>query len=207
MTEMRPARLHVVPVVAIVFLVVSTLSGLPQQQGGPRSGPPRGAGTAIPPEPGYVPPPEAVTAGTATPAAIPPDSTDQAFWAMYDRDKRVTISGKVTKVNWTNPNAYIFVQATGGEWAVEASFIQFRQSAVTPAVRVNQTITVSGYLAKEDVSAKLVKSSPSVLSYQKAKRLIRASEITTEYGQKLRMGRPLSEEEEKSDLLNCPTCQ
>jgi hypothetical protein len=169
--------------------------------------PARGAaGTAIPPEPGRVPPPEPVTAGTIYPAAIPPDAADQGFWALYDRDKQVSISGKVTKVNWTEPNAYIFLQNSSGEWAVEASYIQFRQSSVTPAVRVNQTISVSGYLAKEEPSVKLGLSSPFTVSYQKAKRLLRASEITTEYGQRLRMGRPLTEAEEKSDLLRCPGC-
>jgi len=201
MTE-RGAR--IVAIAVIAFLTLSVSLG---QSRGQRGAPPRGAGSAIPPEPGYVPPAEPVSAGTASPAAIPPDASDQAFWAMYDRDKHVTITGKVTRVNWSNPNTYIFVQSSGGvEWAVEASFVQFRQSHITPAVRANQTITITGYLAKEDPGAKLSKSSPSVLSYQKAKHLIRAAENTTEYGQTLKMGRPLSEEEEKSDLLHCPTC-
>ena len=197
----RGARIVAIALLSFLFLSISL-----GQSRGQRGAPSRGAGSAIPPEPGNVPAPEPVTAGSVGPAAIPSDASDHAFWAQYDRDKHVTITGKVTRVSWTDPNSYIFVQTTSGDWAVEASFIQFRQSSVTPAVRVNQTITVTGYLPKDSPNAPLSKSSSSVLSYQRAKHLIRAGEITTEYGQKLRMGRPLSEEEEKADLLNCPTC-
>jgi hypothetical protein len=172
--------------------------------GAPREVPARGPGTVAAPEAGYVTPPEPVPAGTLQPALIPSDEFDRAYWELYDRDKHVTISGKVTKVDWTNPNTYIFVQASGVEWAVEASYIQFRQANVTPAVRVNQTISIAGYLAKDDPNPKWpVRSSPSVSSYRKEKHLIRAAEITTEYGQKLRLGKPQSEEEEAAELLKC----
>jgi hypothetical protein len=197
--------------ITIVLLSLSSLSALLGQSRGRGQRPApvvevaaRGAGTVIPPEAGYLTGPDPVPAGTVRPALIPADEFDRAYWELYDRDKHVAISGKVTKVNWTNPNTYIFVQAGGAEWAVEASFIQFRQSSVTPAVRVDQTISIAGYLAKEDPNPKWpVKSSPSVTSYRKEKRLIRASEITTEYGQKLRLGRPQSEEEEAEELLKC----
>jgi hypothetical protein len=186
---------------AIVLLSFATLAGQTRGQRGPSA--PR-AGTVIAPEAGYVTAPEKVPAGTVYPAAIPSDEFDRAYWELFDRDKYVTISGKVTKVNWTNPNAYIFIQASGAEWAIEASFIQFRQATVTPAVRVDQKITVSGFLAKDDPNPKWpVKSSPSVSSYKIAKRLIRAAEITTEYGQKLRLGRPKTEAEEAEELEKC----
>ena len=170
----------------------------------PAEGTSRGAGVVTPPEAGYVVTPEPAPAGTVRPAPIPSDEFDRAYWELYDRKKHVTITGRVTDVNWTNPNTYIFVAASGAEWAVESSFIQFRQSTVTPAVRVAQTVTVSGYLPKDNPSPKWpVRPPPSVSAYQQEKHLIRASEITTEYGQTLRLGRPLSEEEEKAELLNC----
>ena len=212
MTEMREitAWPRAVLITAIALLSISPLSVLLSQTRGQRERTPsrevpsRGAGTVVAPEAGYVMASEPVPAGTVYPSLIPPDEFDRAFWELYDRDRYVTLSGKVTKVTWTNPNAYIFVQASGAEWAVEASFIQFRQASVTPAVRVDQTVTISGFLAKEDPSPKWpVKSSPSVAPYKKEKHLIRASEITTEYGQKLRLGRPQSEEEEQAELLKC----
>ena len=60
----------------------------------------------------------------------------------------MTLTGKVTRVDWTNPNSYIYVAANGGLWAVESGFIQFRQASVTPAIRVDETITVQGYLPR-----------------------------------------------------------
>jgi hypothetical protein len=207
------ARPRGVLITACVLLSIAPLSILlgqsRAQSRGQRSAPTRevparGAGTVAAPEAGYVTAPEPVPAGTLRPALIPPDEFDRAYWELYDRDKHVTISGKVTRVNWTNPNAYIFVQTSSAEWAVEASYIQFRQASVTPAVRENQTISIAGYLAKEDPNPKWpVKSSPSVTPYRKEKRLIRAAEITTEYGQKLRLGKPQSEAEEAEELLKC----
>jgi hypothetical protein len=205
------ARPRVVLLTAFVLLSISPLTIMLSQSRGQRGAvtptrevPAGGPGTVTPPAAGYVTAPEPVPAGTVRPALIPSDEFDRAYWELYDRDKHVTISGKVTRVNWTNPNAYIFVQTSGVEWAVEASYIQFRHANVTPAIRVNQTISIAGYLAKDDPNPKWpVRSSPSVSSYRKEKHLIRASEITTEYGQKLRLGKPQSEEEEADELLKC----
>jgi hypothetical protein len=150
MTEMRG-----VLIAAIVLLSIPSLSPLGQMRGrGQRRAPAQGPGNVVAPEAGYVTPPEPTPAGTVYAALIPPDEFDRAYWELFDRDKHVTISGQVTKVDWTNPNTYIFVKAGAVEWAVEASFIQFRQSNVTPAVRANQTISIAGYLAKDDPNPK-----------------------------------------------------
>lgn len=204
----RPARPFAV-LSAIVLLSVSPMSSLSGQAGGegkvyiaqaiPTFPPitPKGAGTVNAPEGGYVPGPDSTPAGTAYPALIPADEFDRAYWELFDRDKNVTVTGKVSKVTWTHPNVYIFLKASGIEWAVEANYTQFKQSSVTPAVQIDQTIAVSGFLAKENPMPKWpVKSAPQVASYQRSKHLMRAAEITTAYGQKLRMGRPLTKEEE-----------
>src|SRR6185436_21014273 len=127
MTEMpeRTAWLRGVLIVGTVLVTISSLSALPGQSRGPRGATthevaPSGAGIVAAPEAGYVTAPESAPPGTVYPAAIPSDEFDRAFWELYDRDKHITISGKVTRVNWTNPNSYIFVQASGVEWAVEA---------------------------------------------------------------------------------------
>ena len=165
--------------------------------------PERGAGETIPPRQGYVIPPESSAPGTATVALIPSDPLDRAYWELYDRDKPVTLTGKVTKVDWTNPNAYIYIAANGGLWAIESGFIQFRQASVTPAVRVDETITVRGYLPREQPESELpAKKSPSIATYLKTNHLIRAGEITTVFGQKLMMGRPPTETE-MAERLRC----
>lgn len=165
--------------------------------------PDRSPGEMIPPRQGYVVPSEPAAPGTPSIALIPSDPLDRAYWELYDRDKPVTLTGKVTKVDWTNPNAYIYIAANGGLWAIESGFIQFRQASVTPAVRVDETITVQGYLPREQPGNELpAKKSPSIATYLKTNHLIRAGEITTVFGQKLMMGRPPSDKE-MAERLRC----
>jgi hypothetical protein len=158
--------------------------------------PARGAGIVTPPGGGYLVMPESAPPGSVTPPLIP-DPMDRAFWTLYDRDRQVTLSGKVTRVDWTNPNTYIFMVANGAEWAIESSFIHFRQSNANPPVKVDQTITVSGYFPKADPpEISPVRTGPSVTRYVRENRLIRAGEITTVFGQKLMMGKPPTEKED-----------
>lgn len=156
----------------------------------------RRAGNDAPPEGGYVAMPENAPPGSVTPPLIP-DMADRSFWTLYDRDRSITISGTVNKVEWTNPNSYIFLQANGQEWAVEASFIHFRQSSSDPPLKPGHTITVFGYFPKDDppeISPR--RTGPSVTRYVREDLLIRAGEITTAFGQKLIMGKPPTEKEE-----------
>lgn len=165
--------------------------------------PERGAGEMIPPRQGYVIPSESSAPGTPAIALIPSDPLDQAYWELYDRDKPVTLTGKVTRVDWTNPNSYIYVAANGGLWVVESGYIQFRQASVTPGIRVGETITVQGYLPRERPETDLpARKSPAIAAYLKTNHLIRAGEITTVFGQKLIMGRPLTEKE-MAERLRC----
>ena len=162
-----------------------------------------GAGIATPPQQGYVPPPEPPRPGTYAGFGIPSDPLDRGYWELYDSGKSVTLTGKVTKVDWVNPNSYIYLAADGGLWAIESGFIQFRQSSVTPAVKEEQIITVLGYLPKDDPSNELpARKIPAIAAYMKTNHLIRAGEITTAFGQKLIMGRPPSEAE-MAERLKC----
>lgn len=150
-----------------------------------------GPGIGNPPNAGYVVMPEAAPAGTVTSAAIPADPVDRAYWELYDRSRSITITGKVTSVEWTIPNTYIYLSTASGSWAVESAFTQFRQANVTPAVRIDETITVMGYLPKEDPPSELpARKSGRFTSYLRNNHLVRASEITTTFGQKLALGRP-----------------
>jgi hypothetical protein len=91
----------------------------------------------------------------------------------------------------------------GGLWAVEAAYIQFLKASVTPAIRVDQTVTVTGYLPKEKPITELpARASPGTAHYLKTNRLIRAGELTTAFGQKLLMGRPPTDAE-IAERLKC----
>jgi hypothetical protein len=147
--------------------------------------------------------PESAPAGSVAGAPIPADPLDRAYWEMYDRERPITLTGKVTRVDWTMPNSYIFMAADGGLWAVESGYIHFRQSSVTPAVRVNETITVTGYFPREGPNGELPAwRSSSVATYLRTSHLIRAGEITTVYGQKLTLGRPPTDQE-MAERLRC----
>ena len=147
--------------------------------------------------------PEPLVPGSPSVALIPSDPLDRGYWELYDLEKPVTLTGKVTKVDWTNPNSYFYLAANGGLWVIESGFIQFRQANVTPAIRVDETITVRGYLPKEQPLSELpARRSPSIASFLKTDHLIRAGEITTVFGQKLIMGKPPSEKE-MAERLRC----
>jgi len=170
---------------------------LPAEPGKP------GAGAVTPPNQGYVVMPDPAPAGTATGSPIPSDPLDRAYWELYDRQRSITLTGKVTRVDWSNPNSYIYITAASGLWAVESGFIQFRQASVMPAVRVDETITVLGYLPKEEPFGLLPATRfASFTAYLKSNHLIRAGEITTAFGQKLAMGRPPSDAE-MAERLKC----
>jgi hypothetical protein len=162
-----------------------------------------GAGTVIPPNQGYYVNPAPTPPGTAANFDIQANPLDRAYWEMYDREKTVTLSGKVTRVDWTMPNSYVYLVAEGALWAVESAYIQFRQSNITPAIRVDDWITITGYFPKEEPWGELpAKLAPPIAAYLKTNHLIRAGSITTATGVKLNMGRPPTEQE-MSERLKC----
>jgi hypothetical protein len=161
------------------------------------------AGTVILPNQGYVPQPELPPPGTAANFAIPSDPLDRAYWELYDRDKSVTLTGKVTRVEWSQPNSYIYLQANGANWVVESGYVQFRQASVTPPIRVDEVITITGYLPRADPATELpAKRMLGMATFLRTNHLVRAGEITTVFGQKLLMGRPPSERE-MSERYKC----
>lgn len=159
-------------------------------------------GVLTPPNQGYVPSATSAPAGSVSGSAIPADPLDRAYWEMYDRARTVTLTGKITRVDWSNPNTYIYLSARGGSWAVESNYTQFRQASVTPAVRIGDTITVVGYLPRDEKNAELPARTSPAASYLKNHHLARAGEMTTAYGQRLSMGIPPTDKE-RNDRLKC----
>jgi len=48
-------------------------------------------------------------AGTALAAAVAPASAHHSFAAEFDSARPVTLKGTVTRIEWTNPHAHVFV--------------------------------------------------------------------------------------------------
>jgi len=55
------------------------------------------------------------TAAAVLPLAAIRTSAHHSFAAEYDEDRLITISGSVTKFEWINPHAMLFVDATDSE--------------------------------------------------------------------------------------------
>ena len=80
-----------------------------------------------------------------------------SFAAQYDATKVVTLTGKVTKVEWTNPHIYFFIDVTDAKtgkvtnWALEFGGPNslMRLGWTRNSMKVNDVVTVEGTLARD----------------------------------------------------------
>jgi hypothetical protein len=88
--------------------------------------------------------------------ALIPLRAHHSFAAQYDRNKPITLQGVVTKLEWTNPHIYLYVdvkEPTGKvtHWAVEggAPGILYRAGWRKDSVTVGSAVTIEGFLARD----------------------------------------------------------
>jgi len=100
--------------------------------------------------------------------AVAPLAAHHSFAAEYDAAKRVTMTGKVTKIEWMNPHAFFYLdvkdEKTGAitNWAFELNSPNYlmRSGWTKSSLKVDDVVTVVGALARDgtkQVNASTVK--------------------------------------------------
>lgn len=96
-------------------------------------------------------------AATLLLAAAAPLAAHHSFAAEYDPAKRVTMTGKVTKVEWMNPHAFFYLdvkdEKTGvvTNWAFELNSPNYlmRSGWTKTSLKLDDVVTVVGALSRD----------------------------------------------------------
>lgn len=79
-----------------------------------------------------------------------------AFGAEYNASRQVLLTGSITKVQWQNPHAHLFLDvrdASGqvSRWDLELASPNTLERAgwMRQSLKVGEVVTVNGYLAKD----------------------------------------------------------
>jgi hypothetical protein len=79
-----------------------------------------------------------------------------SFAAQYDRNKPVTLTGAVTRIEWMNPHVYFYMdvrEASGTtvNWAIEggAPNTLYRAGWRRDSLKIGDQLTVEGFLAHD----------------------------------------------------------
>jgi hypothetical protein len=125
-----------------------------------------------------------VTAVSGLLGFLAPLQAHHSFAAEYDRDKGITLTGTVTKVEWTNPHVYFYIDAKDQDgkvtnWAIElgnpAGLV--RRGWKKEALTIGGTVTIVGSLARNGSS----RANASTVTLD-GKRLFAGSSGDSDYG-------------------------
>jgi len=88
-------------------------------------------------------------------SAVAPVFAHHAFSAEFDQSKPIKLSGEITKLEWTNPHAWLFVDVKGPDgkvvnWRLEmgAPNALLRAGWSRSDIKPGTPVTISGFLAR-----------------------------------------------------------
>jgi len=89
-------------------------------------------------------------------AGAVPVFAHHSFAAEFDGKKQISLTGVVTKVDWVNPHAYIYIDVKGEggavvNWGIEtgAPNMLYRQGWRKDDLKVGDMVTLDAFLAKD----------------------------------------------------------
>ena len=97
-----------------------------------------------------------VLALLGAPLVTAPTFAHHSFSAEFDLTRKITLSGVVTKVEWTNPHTYFYVDVPERgkvtNWALETAGPNTltRQGWRRDSLKVGDRVTVTAYRARDD---------------------------------------------------------
>ena len=84
-----------------------------------------------------------------------PVRTHHSFAAEFDRNNTVDLKGVVTRLDWINPHAFVYIDVTDAsgkvtQWEVELSSPNglIRRGWTRNSLKVGETVTLTGFRAK-----------------------------------------------------------
>ena len=96
-----------------------------------------------------------LVASVAVLASVVPANSHHAFAAEFDRDKPITLTGTVTKLEWTNPHARIYIDVKDEKgnivnWDFELGPPNglMRRGWNRNSLREGHVVTINGFLSK-----------------------------------------------------------
>lgn len=94
--------------------------------------------------------------GATLAAAVLPVYAHHSFAAEYDASKAVRITGVISKVEWTNPHSYLYIDVKDEQgatitWTCEggAPNALSRRGFSKNSIKIGDTVTIDGYGAKD----------------------------------------------------------
>jgi len=97
-----------------------------------------------------------LSALAAVALAVAAVSAHHSFAAEYDANNQVTLVGTITKVEWTNPHTWFFVDVKDPQgqvvnWAIEggAPTVLYREGWKPTSLKAGDEVTVTIALAKD----------------------------------------------------------